>query len=314
MTTKMKFTGTDVDEAINKACLQFSVPRETLNIAIISTGSTGIFGLCKKKAIIEVSPKRTISPRAKSKDKPSRTDSPDASITIGNKEKKNNDTVIVDAAESTPKKHVPDQEKPKRTSPQQVGVPSPEVMDYLKTNLHHLLELMGFSSEIDVSKKESKIFLQISSDFNDKLTSKDGQLLDSLQYLLRKMISTKFPQKVLFSIDADNFRETRRTNLIEQAKKLAIETKETGKTKTIPPLNPAERRIVHMALQDDTTIRSRSVGDGLFKKILIYLPGKEKKRLPRRHREKKTTQTKKASANRENESCDKGAEDAETAS
>lgn len=195
-----------------------------------------------------------------------------------------------------------------------MAVPSPEVIDYLKMDLHRLLELMGFPSEIDVSEKNNKIFLQISSDFNDKLTSKDGQLLDSLQYLLRKMISAKFPQKVLFSIDADNFRETRRTTLIEQAKKLAVEAKETGKTKTIPPLNPAERRIVHMALQDDTTIRSRSVGDGLFKKILIYLPGKEKKRPSRRRRGGKVTQAKKSSVNKRNESCDKGAESAETAS
>ena len=312
MTAKMEFKGTDVDEAINKACLKFSVPREKLNIEIVSTGSTGIFGLCKKKAIIQVFLKEAISPRAKSKNKYSRNNSPKTSAKRENIEKKTRDTVVA-APETTPKKHG-DQEEPKSTSKQQVAAPSPEVIDYLKTNLHRLLELMGFPSEIDVSQQDNKIFLQISSDFNDKLTSKDGQLLDSLQYLLRKMISAKFPPKVLFSIDADNFRETRRTNLIEQARKLAIEAKETGKTKTIPPLNPAERRIVHMALQDDTTIRSRSVGDGLFKKILIYLPGKEKKRPTRRRRGKKAAQAKRSSTNRKNESCDKGTEDPETAS
>lgn len=88
MTAKIEFKGTDVDEAINKACAKFSVPREKLNIEIVSTGSTGIFGLCKKKAIIKVSPKKAISPRAKSKDKPSRNDSPKASTKSGNKEKK----------------------------------------------------------------------------------------------------------------------------------------------------------------------------------------------------------------------------------
>jgi len=296
MTAKMKFEGTDVDGAINKACLKFSVPREKLNIEIVSTGSTGIFGLCKKKAIIRVSSKEAISPQAKSKNKPSRNDSPKISTKTGNKEKTNRETVIA-APKATTQKHG-DPKEPKSSPKQQVAAPSPEVIDYLKTNLHRLLELMGFPPEINVSEKDNKIFLQISSDFNDKLTSKDGQLLDSLQYLLRKMISAKFPQKVLFSIDADNFRETRRANLIEQAKKLALETKETGKTKTIPPLNPAERRIVHMALQDDTSIRSRSVGDGLFKKILIYLPGKEKKRPPRRRGRKSTPQAKNPSPNK----------------
>ncbi|PKN15596.1 MAG: hypothetical protein CVU68_13940 [Deltaproteobacteria bacterium HGW-Deltaproteobacteria-3] len=67
-----------------------------------------------------------------------------------------------------------------------------------------------------------------------------------------------------------------------RALRLAQEVKETGKTRTIPAINPAERRMVHMALQDDTEIRSRSVGEGLFKKVLIYLPGKGRRRAPRK--------------------------------
>ena len=70
--------------------------------------------------------------------------------------------------------------------------------------------------------------------------------------------------------------------LQERAVRLAQEVKETGKTRTIPAINPAERRMVHMALQDDTDIRSRSVGEGLFKKVLIYLPGKGRRRSPRK--------------------------------
>ena len=70
--------------------------------------------------------------------------------------------------------------------------------------------------------------------------------------------------------------------LQERALRLSQEVKETGKTRTIPAINPAERRMVHMALQDDTGIRSRSVGEGLFKKVLIYLPGKGRRRSPRK--------------------------------
>jgi spoIIIJ-associated protein len=62
--------------------------------------------------------------------------------------------------------------------------------------------------------------------------------------------------------------------------------KDSGKTRSIPALNPAERRIVHMVLQDDSTIRSRSVGEGLFKKILIYLPGRGRKKSPRNGKNK----------------------------
>ena len=58
---------------------------------------------------------------------------------------------------------------------------------------------------------------------------------------------------------------------------MAEKVKADGKTQVIPALSPSERRVVHMSLQDDKEIRSRSVGDGLFKKILIYKPGQGNK-------------------------------------
>ena len=58
---------------------------------------------------------------------------------------------------------------------------------------------------------------------------------------------------------------------------LAAQVRQSGKTKAIAGLNPMERRAVHLALQQDGEIRSRSVGSGLFKKILIYKAGKDNK-------------------------------------
>jgi len=106
------------------------------------------------------------------------------------------------------------------------------------------------------------------------------------------------------AIDVGDFREKRQDELEDQARELAALVKEDGKTQTIPSLNPSERRVVHMALQDDKEIRSRSVGDGLFKKILIYKPGKpnnggSKKRPQSRGRRGKGN--KPATGNSENE-------------
>ena len=79
------------------------------------------------------------------------------------------------------------------------------------------------------------------------------------------------------TIDVGDYRERRHQELREKAVEYAALVKENGKTQVIPSLNPYERRVVHVALQDDTEIRSRSVGDGLFKKVLIYKPGKGRK-------------------------------------
>ena len=165
-----------------------------------------------------------------------------------------------------------------------VGDPvTPEEMEAIRADIAKILELMGCPSEISMEQDQNnKVHAKITGEFVDVLVGPEGQTLDGLQYVLRKIITRKFPQKVLFSLDAAGFRENRMGELQERAVRLAQEVKETGKTRTIPAINPAERRMVHMALQDDTDIRSRSVGEGLFKKVLIYLPGKGRRRSPRK--------------------------------
>ncbi len=136
---------------------------------------------------------------------------------------------------------------------------------------------MGLASTVTAEVDGATVRCQVRDEHEEALTGQDGKIIDSLQYLLRKFVARKVEEKVRLSIDIGQFREKRKVELMERAKELAALVKEDGKTQAIPPLNPSERRIVHVALQDDKDIRSRSVGGGLFKKILIYKPGKGKK-------------------------------------
>ncbi len=96
------------------------------------------------------------------------------------------------------------------------------------------------------------------------------------------MIGKKFTEKAIISLDAGDFRAKRNEELKQLGLQYAEEVKKSGKTRSIPSLNPSERRVVHLALQDDKDVRSRSVGEGLFKKVLIYRPGKGRKGPARR--------------------------------
>ncbi|MBU0909564.1 MAG: Jag N-terminal domain-containing protein [Proteobacteria bacterium] len=305
MGSKQQFKGKDVDEAITTACDKLGVPREELAIEILSTGTSGIFGLCRKQAIIRATKKKPDTkpapvgrsapmPSQVVQEKPSAAAPPAAAPPAIEYPA---DEQIPPTAESQPVVEQTSQpaEQPRRKRqpveerPQEPTVPlTPEVLAQIKGDLEQLLTLMGFPSEIVVEEKNNKAQVKISGEHIEELITKDGQALDSIQYLMRKIISKKFPQKIMFSIDAGEFREKRKVELEELALKLAQEVKETEKTRTIPPLNPAERRVVHLVLQDDKTIRSRSVGDGLFKKILIYLPGKGRiRKKPQRRKPKK---------------------------
>ena len=150
----------------------------------------------------------------------------------------------------------------------------PESVEFVRLQLEELLKVMTFPSVVTAELDNGTIRCQVGDEYEEALTGQDGKIIDSLQYLLRKIAARKVEEKIRISIDIGEFREKRKVELMERAKELAALVKEDGKTQAIPPLNPSERRIVHVALQDDKEIRSRSVGDGLFKKILIYKPGK----------------------------------------
>ncbi len=273
MSAKMEYKGTDVEEAIGNACAALNVAREELDIRIISTGSAGIFGLGRKKAAVQVSLKKEGGHEQERPASDKKASTPRVRPERPAPDRK-------PGAPKTRAEQSGDSEEPEEV----VGDPvTPEEMEAIRADVARILELMGCPSEISIEQDQNnKVHAKITGEFVEILVGPEGQTLDGLQYVMRKIITRKFPQKVLFSLDAAGFRENRMGELQERALRLAREVKETGKTRTIPAINPAERRMVHMALQDDTGIRSRSVGEGLFKKVLIYLPGKGRRRSPRK--------------------------------
>lgn len=264
---KFDFTGKEVTDAIKKACETLNVPQEQLDIEVLETGSTGIFGLIRKKAKIRVVVKEVAE-----------EEQPEVEQPVQKSEKKKSsrpvkkDSGVREKRENIPAPKEPETEREAVSEPPAEA--SAESVAMVKTVLEEILVKMQFPSEVEVSSQGIEIDCRISGDFDQYLTGQDGKTLDSIQYLLRKIIARKTPERIKLSVDVGNFREQRKESLKERAVELAQLVKEDGKTQVIPALNPSERRVVHMILQDDKEIRSRSVGDGLFKKILIYKPGK----------------------------------------
>ncbi len=282
---KKDFFGKEVPDAIREACKKMRVPQEELDIEVVETGSMGIFGLIRKKAHIRVFVKALTDEFDMPEDVSEEVQAEEAAPP---REKEKVAQSPAEKKKNVPaeKKSVPaDKPSQKREEPKKQAKPEakpaapilPETVDFVKEQLTEILRLMGFQSEVTAVLDGATVRCQVDGDHEEPLTAQDGKIIDSLQYLLRKIIARKVEEKVRLSIDVGEYRERRKVELAERAKELAGLVKEDGKTQAIPPLNPSERRVVHVALQDDKDIRSRSVGDGLFKKVLIYKPGKGKK-------------------------------------
>jgi len=279
MSEKKEYTGSDVTEAISKACRELGVSQEELQIEVVAAGSTGIFGLIgKKKAVVAVTLKNAIRP--KKEEKPARRA---ASVEAGRPTRPRREERPEEKKGGRRNEKREESGRSGNLAPRSRGPEKPpaevtaENLAAIKADLEKMLTLMGIGAQVTVENEANKIVAKLEGGNDEEIIGPEGQTLDSLQYLMRKIIGRKVEGKVLFSLDVGSYREVRRDDLEEMALKLANEVRESGRTRSIPALNPAERRIVHMKLQDDPTIRSRSVGDGQFKKILIYLPGRGKK-------------------------------------
>ncbi|MFH7321128.1 protein jag [Desulfurivibrio sp. D14AmB] len=243
MSALMEYKGDDVDQAITNACAALGVDREALEIQVVTTGSAGIFGLGRRKAVVRVGLKVAAAPVA-------------AEVA---------DEVVGKAAAA-----------PEKESAESVDPLSPEELAKVAATVARLLELTGRAVEARVGEvqPDGKIPIELVGEESELLVGSEGQVLDSLQYLLRKMLTKELNRRVLLELDAGGYRDRRHQELRERALALAAEVKSSGQNRTLAAVGPAERRIIHLALQGDSEIRSRSVGEGLFKKVLIHLPGK----------------------------------------
>lgn len=295
------FYGKDISEVIEQACKDLGASREDLNIEVLETGSAGIFGLCKRKAHIRVQ-RRVAGPVEQSIESSPSPHQGVENTTVESAACPARLEVVDDCREAVPldvsadlmgersrqKCESADEEPEPETEDFEEEIPleppSEENLASIQADLRQLLTLMGLPSEVQVVFELNTVQCNISGLHEAHIVGAEGRTLDSIQYLLRKMVSRHLPDKIMLALNAGDFRERRTEELKVRAVELAAQVKEDGKTQAIAALNPSERRVVHMALQEDKGVRSRSVGEGLFKKVLIYKPGKNRRPVSRKRR------------------------------
>ena len=270
----MEFTGREVADAIYAACEYFHVLRQDLQIEVLETGSGGIFGLIRKKARIRAEPRQEEAPAVGFSERP-RAERPRAERQRSERPRAEQPPVEAQHAkqqhaEERQAGHMDDAALDEET-PQTV---SPESLAAVRDILGDMLRLMEMPSTVETSADGLLVTCNITSPFEEELVGQDGRTIDSLQYLLRKIAARRCPEPLRIAVNIGDFRERRLEELRTMATQLADEVRQNGKTRIIPALNPAERREIHLLLQDDPEVRSRSVGDGIFKRVLIFKPGR----------------------------------------
>lgn len=139
-----------------------------------------------------------------------------------------------------------------------------------------LIEISGLQLSFDVTlnkEEETESYkLNFYGDDEEMLTSKDGQLLEAFQLFIKRVLQHNFPDTpVNVACDSNGFREKETQQLEATIDKLKQKVLAQGRPVYVKALPPKERRIVHQFLARDERVKSKSIGDGHFKKIKIFV-------------------------------------------
>jgi spoIIIJ-associated protein len=147
-----------------------------------------------------------------------------------------------------------------------------EATNVLKT----ILSKMGLEPhEVVPSETEERITLEVKGPETGLIIGKKGQTLDSLQYLVNKIVSKKAGEGEGkgVTVDAEGYRARRAEALVELAHKLAEKAKRTGRPVAADPMSAADRRVIHVTLAEMAGLTTRSEGEGIYRHLIVIPTG-----------------------------------------
>lgn len=149
--------------------------------------------------------------------------------------------------------------------------------------LKPILENLGCTNiVIKVAQRENAALIDLEGDGLGTIIGHRGETLDSLQYLAG-LAANNGGGYYKVALNIGNYREKREETLTNLAKRISNQVLNTGKTRSLEPMNPYERRIIHTAVQNIDGVISASFGEGSNRRVVIGIEGQEL-RAPRNNR------------------------------
>ena len=287
----IEVTAPSVDEAIKQALDQLGASQDDVIIQVLSTPRSGVLGLGARQARVRVerrapegassgvmSPPPAPPPRQREprpEQPPPQARASGGGADRGGAEKRSAEPErrrVPDrsAEASTRRDESAAGEDESEASRKAVGLD--EQAREATAILSRVLELMGEGSDITTTEEDSEgIELSIKGDGSGLLIGRHGQTLDSLEYLVNRVLARRIKDAVPITIDTESYRERRRRQLHRMALSMAEQTKREHAPVTLEPMPPRDRRVVHLALKDDPLITTRSTGEG-FMRVVEIIP------------------------------------------
>ncbi len=142
------------------------------------------------------------------------------------------------------------------------------------TILKEILKEMGVTVNCEVTEETAeRITISIASEESAIIIGRHGKTLESLQFIINIILNSKSETQTKVILDSENYRTKRQETLERLAHATANQVIRSARAKTLEPMNPFERRIIHMALQGDNEVETYSIGEGISRRVCITPKG-----------------------------------------
>jgi spoIIIJ-associated protein len=135
--------------------------------------------------------------------------------------------------------------------------------------IHGVITAMGAQLTASVEETPEATRINLAGEDGGILIRRGGEGLQALQHLVATTFRRQLGDDNRIVVDCNDFRRNKDVELKQMARFIADKAKSSGVAQEMGPLNPYERRIVHLAISEDPTVSSESIGDAFMKTVII---------------------------------------------
>ena len=251
----VEMTAKTVDEAVAKALKELNITAEEAVVEVLEEGKKGFLGMFSKDAKVRVTAKEVAAPVVEE--------------IIVEEVKGEVETEV----EETVKEEAPAATEERAAREPKKFVVNDEAVAKAREFLQKVFNAMKIEVVMEkfVNKNDGTVTFKLHGADMGILIGKHGQTLDSLQYLTNLVANKNSAERVRVIIDVEDYRDRRIETLNRLAYRLADKVKRSGERVALEPMNPHERKIIHMALQNDRRVTTLSEGDEPYRHVVIEL-------------------------------------------
>ena len=293
----VRVTGKTVEEAVAEGLAQLGITRAEAIVHVVEEPSGGLFGLLRRKqAVVDVSAEDSREDLEKAVRQlvseaaavPAETAEAEEAAEAAEpaEVKEPEETEAEEAAPAEAETEAPAEETAEEAKNEEADEEAPakareerpfsseeqnETAEEAKKFLAGVFKGMDLDVTMEKMVNEERILLNLRGKGLGILIGKHGQTLNALQYLTNLAAGRLYHHRYFIMLDVENYRSRREQTLTALAKRLAEKAKRTGESVELEPMEPGERRIIHLALQADPDIVTDSEGEGSGRHVVIRL-------------------------------------------